>query len=138
MTDLKTRPTDASVDDWLASIEGDLRRKDAEVILALMADVTGEAPRIWGDSIVGFGQYHYRYASGREGDYFLTGFAVRKRDLTLYLMSGFSEFETLLANLGRHRLGKSCLYLRKLADIDMDVLRELVRLSVSHMKSEHS
>jgi hypothetical protein len=88
---------------------------------------------MWGDSIIGFGSYHYKYASGREGDSPLTGFSPRKRDLTLYIMSGFDQYEGLLAELGKHKTGKACLYIRKIEDIDLDTLRELVRQSVEHM-----
>lgn len=103
------------------------------MILDLMRDVTGVEPIMWGDSIIGFGTYHYKYTSGREADWFLTGFSPRKQSLTLYIMSGFSEYDQLLSKLGKHSTGKSCLYIKKLEDIDMDVLRDLILLSVEHM-----
>jgi hypothetical protein len=98
-----------------------------------MREVTGVEPVMWGDSIIGFGKYRYKYASGREAEWFLTGFAPRKQSLTLYIMSGFDEYDNLLDQLGKHSTGKSCLYVKKLDDIDMDVLRDLVEQSVDHM-----
>ena len=133
MAALKTRPTDASVADFLDAVESEGRREDAWAVLRLMEEVTGEKPVMWGDSIVGFGSYHYRYASGREGDWPVTGFSPRKQALTLYIMSGFPRHQELMGRLGKHRTGKSCLYINKLADIDQDVLRELVRASVEHV-----
>ena len=101
-----------------------------------MEEVTGEKAVMWGDSIVGFGTYHYVYASGREGDWPVTGFAPRKQALTLYIMSGFDQYDELLARLGKHSTGKSCLYIKRLSDVDVDVLRELVAESVAHMGEE--
>ena len=133
MTELKTRPTDDDVAAFINNIADEQKRQDSQAILALMQDVTGAEPQMWGDSIVGFGSYHYKYASGREGDWFLTGFAPRKQNLTLYIMAGFEQYDTLLARLGKHKTGKSCLYLKRLADVDPNTLRELVRQSVAHM-----
>ena len=99
-----------------------------------MEDVTGAEATMWGDSIVGFGSYHYTYASGRENDWFLVGFAPRKRSLTLYIMSGFDAYDELLGRLGKHSTGKSCLYINKLTDVDTAVLRDLVQQSVDHMR----
>jgi len=101
--------------------------------MALMQRVTGEKPVMWGDSIIGFGSYHYKYASGREGDWFLTGFAPRKQNLTLYIMSGFELYDELLGKLGKYKTGKSCLYINKLEDVDQDVLLELVKQSAEHV-----
>jgi hypothetical protein len=129
---LKTQPSEASVEDFLATVAAD-RRGDCDTLLALLRRVTGEAPRMWGPSMVGFGSYHYRYASGREGDWFVTGFSPRKKDLTVYLMAGFEGFEELLGRLGRHKVGKSCLYLRSLADVDLTVLEELARGSADEV-----
>ncbi|MFN2207172.1 MAG: DUF1801 domain-containing protein [Candidatus Promineifilaceae bacterium] len=134
MAELKTQENDASVDDYLNSVEDDKKREASFKVKELMEDVTGEEARMWGESIVGFGRYKYRYASGREGEWMITGFAPRKRNLTLYIMSGFEEYDDLLDKLGKHSTGKSCLYINKLEDIDMDVLRELVDKSVQHMK----
>jgi len=138
MAELKTKPTESSVEDFLNSVENEKQRSDSLAIVELMADVTGAPPTMWGSSIVGFGSYHYTYASGREGDWMLVGFWPRKRNLTLYIMSGFEQYDDLLARLGKHSTGKSCLYIKKLEDIDMDVLRELVSLSVEHMKASNA
>lgn len=135
MSDLKTRPTDEAVDAFLDGIEDERKRADSRAIADLMADVTGEDPVMWGDSIVGFGSYHYKYESGREGDWFLTGFAPRKRALTLYIMAGFDAYDALLEKLGKYKTGKSCLYVNKLEDVDLDALRELIRRSVEHMRA---
>jgi hypothetical protein len=134
MAELKTQENDASVDDYLNSVEDDKKREASFKVKELMEDVTGEEARMWGESIVGFGHYKYKYASGREGEWMITGFAPRKRNLTLYIMSGFEEYDDLLDKLGEHSTGKSCLYINKLEDINMDVLRELVNKSVQHMK----
>lgn len=133
MAELKTQPTDASVQAFLDAIPDERKRQDAAAVLALMEEVTGDPPQMWGSSIVGFGRYRYKYATGRAGDWFLTGFAPRKQNLTLYLMAGFAQYEELMAKLGKHTTGQSCLYIKKLADIDLDVLRQLVELSVAHM-----
>jgi hypothetical protein len=132
---LKTQPTDADVEAFLAGIADARRREDSQAICRLMADETGEAPRMWGSGIVGFGSYHYVYASGREGEWMALGFAPRKANLTLYLMDGFSGYEELLARLGKHSTGKSCLHVKRLSDVDVDVLREMVRRSYRHTTS---
>lgn len=132
MADLKTFPTDDSVDAFLAGIADDDRRADTLAVLELMKDVTGEPPRLWGSGIIGFGSYHYRYESGREGDWFLTGVSPRKNALTVYIMAGFDRYEELMARLGKHSTGRSCLYLKRLADVDRGVLRELIARSVRH------
>jgi len=133
MAELKTQPTQDSVVDYLNNVENEKKRADSFAILELMAEVTGAEPKMWGDSIIGFGVYRYKYKSGRQGEWFLTGFAPRKQNLTLYIMSGFSAYDQLLGELGKHKTGKSCLYINKLEDIDMDVLRNLVKQSVKHM-----
>ena len=137
MSELKTRQNDGDVDAYLDSVENPKRREDARRILTLMREVTGEPPKMWGSSIVGFGSYHYVYASGREGDWPVVGFAPRKQNLVLYIMPGFARYESLLARLGKHRTGKSCLYVKKLDDIDADVLEALVRESVNEMKRRY-
>ena len=137
MSDLKTKPNDASVDAYLDSVENPRRREDARRVLALMQEITGEPAKMWGSSIVGFGSYHYTYASGREGDWPIVGFAPRKQNLVLYIMPGFARYDDLLSRLGKHRTGKSCLYVNKLADIDLAVLEELVRESFADMISRH-
>ncbi len=133
MAQLKTQPTDNSANSFLNSVENDQRRNDSFMMLELMKEITGEPPVMWGSSIIGFGRYKYKYASGREGEWFQTGFAPRKQALTLYIMSGFSEYETLLAKLGKYTTGKACLYLKKLEDVDQAVLRELIQKSVEHV-----
>ena len=137
MAALKTRPTNASVDAFLDSVDQDGRRKDARRLLAMMQRVTQEPPRMWGDRIVGFGSYHYRYASGREGDWPLIGLSPGKRNLTLYIMPGFDDYQPLLDRLGKHRAGKSCLYLNKLQGIDMRALEDLIRQSVADMRRRY-
>jgi len=137
MAELKTRENDASVEDFLATIDDDTKRADAETVCRLMAGVTGEEPRMWGTAIVGFGRYRYEYSSGRTGEWHIVGFSPRKRNLTLYIMPGFSAYEKLMARLGKHKTGKSCLYVNKLADIELDVLKELVTRSVEHMREKY-
>ena len=134
MAENKTVKTGASVDEFMAGVENKRRREDGLVLLEMMRDVTGLEPEMWGPSIIGFGSYHYRYDSGREGDMPLVGFSPRKQSLSLYIMSGFDEYEGLLGKLGKHRTGASCLYINKLADVDMGVLRELVSQSVERMR----
>jgi len=134
MAELKTKPTKASVSKFLRAIQDEATRKDCQQLTKTMKEVTGAEPRMWGPSIVGFGTYHYVYASGREGDWFLTGFSPRKQNLTLYIMSGFDEYEDLLGRLGKHKKSKSCLYVRSLEDLDLTVLKRMIRASVRHMQ----
>ncbi len=126
MAELKTQPNDQRVEDFLNSVADDTKLQDSFTILELLKQETGLEPVMWGDSIIGFGTYHYKYASGRQGEWFLTGFSPRVRNLTLYIMSGFDEYDDLLNKLGKHSTGKSCLYIKQLADIDLEVLKELV------------
>ena len=133
MTELKTKPNDQSVEAFLEGVADEKRRQDCFTVLELMRQITDTEPRMWGDSIVGFGSYHYKYKSGREGDWFLTGFSPRKQNLTLYIMSGFDQHDVLLEKLGKFKIGKSCLYIKKVEDIDLPTLRELVRQSVEHV-----
>jgi hypothetical protein len=135
MAQLKTQPNDQSVTAFLNRVEDDTKRQDSFTILELMQQVTGSEPVMWGDSIIGFGRYQYKYASGREGQWFLVGFSPRVQNLTLYIMSGFDEYDELLGKLGKHSTGKSCLYVKRLENIDLDVLKELVEKSVAHMKA---
>ena len=134
MSDLKTKKTTKSVSKFLNGIENETRRADAKKVAALMEEVTGEKPKMWGESIVGYGSYHYKYASGREGDWFVAGFSPRKASLTLYIMSGFAGYEGLMKKLGKHKTGKSCLYINRIDDVDTKVLRRLVKESVAHVK----
>ena len=135
MAQNKTQRNDGDVQAYLQSVKHKRRRADSLVVLDLMTEVTGLPAEMWGSSIVGFGSYRYRYASGREGEFMLTGFAPRKQALTLYIMGGFERYAQLLGKLGKHRTGSACLYINKLDDVDLDVLRELVRESVAHMRS---
>ena len=129
MSDVKTKKNEASVEGFLKSVENEKRREDSFVVLDLMKEVTGEKPTMWGTSIVGFGSYHYKGASGREGDWMKVGFSPRKQSMTLYIMDGFGSYDSLLDKLGKYKTGKSCLYINKLEDVDQTVLRELVKQS---------
>lgn len=137
MAEMKTQATDANVDDFLRSIPDDARRQDCLRVLEIMKRVTGDEPKLWGPAMVGFGSYHYRYESGREGDWFVTGFSPRKANLTLYIMAGFDRYAELLERLGKFKTGKSCLYVKKLADVDEAVLTELIAASVEHMRRSY-
>lgn len=131
----KTQATDESVKNFLDQVEDEQKRADAYALLDLMREVTGEEAKMWGTSIVGFGSYHYKYESGREGDSMLAGFSPRKQNLTLYIMAGFDEYESLLDSLGKYKTGKACLYIKRLSDVDEDALRTLVERSVAHMRA---
>jgi hypothetical protein len=133
MAELKTKPNEQSVEQFLQGVPDDQKRQDCFTILELMHQVTQMEPQMWGSSMVGFGSYHYKYASGHEGDSFLTGFSPRKQNLTLYIMPGFDQYDALMQKLGKYTTGKSCLYIKRLADIDLPTLKELIRQSVNHM-----
>lgn len=133
----KTQPHAGDVLGYIAGVEHAGRRADALSLLQMMQDVTGEPARMWGSSIIGFGQYHYVYDSGREGDHMLTGFAPRKANMVVYVMPGFDEYQSLLDELGNYRTGKSCLYLGRLTSIDQQVLGSLIEASVKHMRDKH-
>ncbi len=134
----KTQPTSLSVSDFIAQVESEQKRKDCLAIAEMMQEATEAEPKIWGDSMIGFGVYHYKYASGREGDWFLTGFAPRKQNISLYIMAGFKRYEELMAKLGKYKTGKSCLYINKLDDVDVAVLKELIKLSAQYVKKNQS
>ncbi len=138
MAEIKTKRRTASVNAFLESIKDQTRRKDCHTIVKLMKQATNAEPAMWGPSIVGFGTYHYKYESGREGDWFLTGFSPRQQALTLYIMSGFKRYDTLMKKLGTHKTGKSCLYIKRLADVDLAVLEELIQQSVKHIAKAHA
>ena len=138
MAGMKTRPNDGSVERFIDGIADGRRRDDCRTIARIMKKVTKTQPKMWGPSIVGYGSYHYCYESGREGDWFLTGFSPRKQALTVYIMSGFAQYDDLLARLGTYKTGKSCLYIKRLADVDLAVLETLVRGSVTHLKRMHA
>lgn len=137
MAQNKTQITDVDPASFVASIDHPTRQSDAEVLLELMRRVTGCEPKMWGPSIVGFGRYHYRYESGREGEFMLTGFSPRKANIVVYTMPGYEDLEEQLGELGKHRLGKSCLYINKLADIDLAVLEQIVADGVAAMRATY-
>ena len=134
MAELKTKVNDASVDKFIQSFP-EARQKDCHTILEMMKKATKQEPKMWGTSIIGFGDYHYKYESGREGDFFITGFSPRKLNLTLYINSGFGEYGSLLEKLGKYSTSKACLYIKKLDDVDKKVLNEIVTKSVKAMNS---
>ena len=136
MAELKTKLNDASVVDFLNNVHDTKRREDCFVILELMKKITKAEPKMWGDSIIGFGSNKLKYASGRELDWFLTGFSPRKQNLTLYIMSGFDEYSELLKKLGKHKTSKACLYIKKIEDINLNVLKEMISLSIKYASSK--
>ena len=137
MAELKTKVNDASVVKFLRGITDEAKREDSYHLLEMMKKATKAEPKMWGTSIIGFGDYHYKYESGREGDYFLSGFSPRKQNLTLYILGGFDGHEELLNKLGKYSLGKGCLYIKKLEDVDTKVLKELVTRSVKKAAKDH-
>ena len=137
MAENKTQPTNSSVTAFINGIEDKERRAGARKISAMMRKVTGARPKMWGSNIVGFGQYHYKYDSGREGDFILTGFSARKQALTLYIMTGFKGIDSILSKLGKYKTGKSCLYIKRLSDIDERLLERLVTRSVQNMRKNY-
>jgi hypothetical protein len=137
MAETKTKPTAVTVDSFIDAVENPVRRADARAVLAMMQRVTGESPQMWGPSIVGFGSYHYKYDSGHEGTSCRLGFSPRKAELVLYVLTGEAEQESLLARLGKHKTGKSCLYVKKLADVDMAMLEEITRGALKHMDAKY-
>lgn len=137
MAENKTKATEMSVQSYLSNIADGSRRKDCEALTKLMSKVTKQEPKMWGTSIVGFGSYHYRYESGREGEAPVAGFSSRKGDITLYLASSFPGQEELLTKLGRHKTGKGCLYIRKISDVDLKTLEQLIVESYAERKRNH-
>ncbi|MBP6013530.1 MAG: DUF1801 domain-containing protein [Alphaproteobacteria bacterium] len=137
MAELKTKPTKQSVAAFLRKVPDEQKREDAAAVIELMRKATKAEPVMWGTSIIGFGTYRYKSASGREGDWPIIGLSPRKQNLTLYIMPGFAEFENLLAKLGKHTTGSSCLYIKRLADIDVPTLKKLITKSIAKMKEKH-
>lgn len=135
MSQNKTTPTTQNVADFLASVQPDSKARDAQELDALFQRVTGFTPQMWGASIIGYGRYHYRYETGRTGDFLATGFSPRKARHSIYIMPGYQDYGSILARLGKHRLGKSCLYVNKLADIDMEVLAELIETGLKDLNA---
>lgn len=138
MAENKTKLTEASVEDYLAAIADETRRDDCIALSKLMTKATKQPPKMWGSSIVGFGSYHYKYESGREGDSCLTGFSARKGDISIYLTASFPGLEELYAKLGKHKTGKACLYIRKLSEVDLDILEQLIKGSYTERKRRHT
>ncbi|MCI4645661.1 MAG: DUF1801 domain-containing protein [Hyphomonadaceae bacterium] len=135
----KTKPTTVSPEDFLETVEPARKREDGKALLDLFARVTGLKPQMWGPSIIGYGRYHYKYDSGREGEFMMTGFSPRKTSLTLYIMPGyqFDSMKEKLDRLGKHKLGKSCLYINKLADVDEAVLEEIIIEGLDYMRGKY-
>ena len=134
MAELKTKPTQASVKEFLNQIPDKERRDDCFAVTKMMEEITGHKPKMWGPSIVGFGTYHYKYASGREGDWPISAFSPRKKDLTLYIMMGFEKHPELMKQLGKHSTSKSCLYIKRLSDIHIPTLKKLIKSSVKQLE----
>ena len=137
MAENKTQPTQLKVSDFIAGIENKVKRDDCRELMKLMAKITGNRAKMWGTAIVGYGKYHYKYESGREGDFFLTGFSPRKQALSIYIVSGFSINPELMEKLGKYKTCKSCLYVKKLDDVDRLVLAQLVKESVAYMREKY-
>lgn len=137
MADQKTKPSEVSVETFLQNVKDETARDDCALLIRLMKKVTGSAPKMWGSSIIGFGQYHYTYDSGHEGFSCLTGFSPRKQNISLYIMPGLEAHSELLEKLGKHKAGKGCLYIKKLSDIDVAILEKLVAASVHYLKKKY-
>jgi hypothetical protein len=137
MPEQKTKPTTVSVQDFLEQVKDESVRDDCQELIRIMKKITGEDPKMWGASIVGFGRYHYKYDSGHEGYSCLTGFSPRKQNLSLYVMPGFGERTDLLEKLGKHKAAKGCLYIKKLADVDIEVLKKLITATVDYLKKKY-
>jgi len=138
MSENKTIPTSLSVEAFLETVTDAQKREDSFTLLHLMQKITGEPPVMWGTSLIGFGKVHYKYKTGREGDIFHTGFSPRAQNLTVYIMPGFDRYEELMQRLGKFKTGKSCLYFKKLSDIDLEVLTTLISLSSEHTKTYYN
>jgi len=136
MAENKTKANESSVDDFLAKTD-DATRADCYRIISLMGKITGEKPKMWGPAIVGFGQYHYKYESGREGDICKIGFSPRKGKLTLYVLAGIEGQSELLAKIGKHQAGKGCLYIKKVDDINLEVLEQMIRKTMAYLESKY-
>ena len=133
MAENKTKETAEPVEDFLYAVDNATRRADGLALNDIFKEVTGYAPRMWGPSIIGYGSYHYTYASGREGDSLATGFSPRKANISIYVMPGYANYSEILSRLGKHKMGKSCLYVNKLADVDVEVLKELIRAGLGDL-----
>lgn len=138
MPENKTKQNEASVKKFLAQVEDETKRADTQSIVEMMAEITGYPATMWGTSIIGFGKYSYQYKSGHSGEWSLVGVSPRARNISVYIMPGFGNYDDLMARLGKHKTGKSCLYINKLADVDTEVLRELISKSVDYMKEKYN
>lgn len=138
MADLKTQPTDQEVEAFISAIEDPRQQQDCRTLVDLMQRATNKEPKMWGESIVGFGRYHYVYDSGREGDWFLAGFSPRKGKLSIYVTAGFDEVDDLMSTLGKYKTGKSCLYVKRLDDVNLSVLEDLVGRSAKHVAARYA
>ena len=137
MYELKTKENDQSVESFINKIEDGQKRKDCLEVMSMMQKITRKKPKMWGGSIVGFGSYHYKYKSGHEGDFMITGFSPRKQNLTIYIMLGFPKYQELMDKLGKYKIGKSCLYIKKLDDVDRNILKDLIKRDVENMKKNY-
>lgn len=137
MADNKTKPTDADIKAFIESVENERRRNDAKILVKLMKRATSMKPRLWGENLIGYGHYNYKYKSGHGGEYFLTGFSPRKAATSIYIMPGFKPYADQLAKLGKHKHSVSCLYVTRLENIDLDILEEIVKDSVARMKATY-
>ena len=137
MAENKTRATKASVTEFIKAIDDPVRRADVRKVAAMMRKATGKRAKMWGSSIVGYGTYRYKYASGREGEFMMAGYSPRKQALTVYIMAGFSKYGSLMARLGKYKTGKSCLYIKRLSDIDEQILQRLINESVAYMRKTY-
>ncbi|MCB0803376.1 MAG: DUF1801 domain-containing protein [Flavobacteriales bacterium] len=133
----KTQATTASVTDFIETVEHEQKKKDAYVLLELMTSITNEKGVLWGTNLIGFGNYHYKYESGREGDFFKVGFSPRKTAISIYIIPGFERYDELMQQLGKFKTGASCLYVNKLADIDLTILKQLIEQSFAYMTAKH-
>lgn len=138
MAEMKTKKNEKDIIDFLNRVENEVRKNDCFQLLDLMKQWTNETPNMWGESMIGFGSYHYKYESGREGDWFLTGFSPRKQNLTIYISPGFSEYDELMKELGKYKTGSSCLYAKRLSDIDTDILKIIVLKSIDDIKKRYA
>ncbi|MCY3885090.1 MAG: DUF1801 domain-containing protein [Gammaproteobacteria bacterium] len=137
MPENKTKPNDASVEKFLSQVDDVKKREDTQTIVDMMGEITGYSATMWGPSIIGFGKYSYKYKSGHSGEWAITGVSPRARNISVYIMPGFGNYEDLMSRLGKHKTGKSCLYINRLSDVNTDVLRELISKSVDYMKEKY-
>lgn len=137
MSENKTKENDSSVVEFLDKITPEWKKNESFELLGVIKEITGHEPKMWGGSLIGYGKYHYKYDSGREGDFFKAGFSPRKQAMTVYIMAGFNRYEELLSKLGKHKTGKSCLYIKSLADVDMEILKEIIKNSYYAMSKKY-